>query len=256
MWDSMNNNHIKEFYYDEPVPYKELNIYPVTMKDYIDFHWYVNCLLLDKNSIPDPQVISMSYLQFLYYISEQKQMPYVYMFKLLMCMVLHIDENTEFQFYVREKKAYFKIDGIEYNSEDFNQISQIIMEQNCIEPIDNTIQKEIREALEAAERYKQQQTQNKICSLEEQMICVLISTPLKLEDIYGLTIRKFDKILKRVDAKLHYQIYLSASLSGMVTFKDDSSIQHWMNDLTKSDKYADVKVDMDDMRNKIDGINK
>ena len=88
------------------------------------------------------------------------------------------------------------------------------------------------------------------------MICVLISTPLKLEDIYGLTIRKFDKILKRVDAKLHYQIYLSASLSGMVTFKDDNSIQHWMNDLTKSDKYADVKVDMDDMRNKIDGINK
>ena len=101
-----------------------------------------------------------------------------------------------------------------------------------------------------------QQTKQKMCSLEEQMICVLISTPLKLEDIYKLTIRKFEKILQRVDAKLHYQIYLNASMSGMVKFKDESVIQHWMNDLTKDDRYSDVKVDMDAMRNKIESVNK
>ena len=90
------------------------------------------------------------------------------------------------------------------------------MEQNGIRPIDNTIQKELRDALEEAENYKMRQNGYKICSLEEQMICVMISTPLKLEDIYNLTIRKFEKVLARVDAKLHYQIYLSASLSGFV----------------------------------------
>lgn len=100
------------------------------------------------------------------------------------------------------------------------------------------------------------QNKQKMCSLEEQMICVLISTSLTMEDIYKLTIRKFEKILQRVDAKLHYQIYLSASMSGMVKFKDDNAIQHWMNDLTKEDKYSDVKVDMDEMRNKIEGANK
>lgn len=249
--------HIKELYFDEPIPYKELLIYPVTMKDYLEFHWLVSCLLIDKNSIPDINVISMSYLRFLYYNAANNDEPYVYMVKMLLCMVLHIDFNEEMNFYVDENdKAFFKVRGIAYSSSDFDEIVKIIFEQNCITPIDNTIQKEVRDALEKAEEFKMQQTKQKMCSLEEQMICVLISTPLKLEDIYKLTIRKFEKILQRVDAKLHYQIYLNASMSGMVKFKDESVIQHWMNDLTKDDRYSDVKVDMDTMRNKIESVNK
>ena len=46
--------HIKELYFDEPIQYKELLIYPVTMKDYLDFHMMVSCLLVDKNSVPAP----------------------------------------------------------------------------------------------------------------------------------------------------------------------------------------------------------
>lgn len=249
--------HIKELYFDEPIQYKELLIYPVTMKDYLDFHMMVNCLLVDKNSIPDVNIISMSYLRFLYYESMTNNAPYVYMIKALLCIVLHIDFEEEINFYVDEHdKAFFKIRGIEYNARDFDEITKIIFAQNCIKPIDETIQKEIRDALEKAEQYKMQQNKQKICSLEEQMICVLISTSLKMEDIYQLTIRKFEKILQRVDAKLHYQIYLSASLSGMVEFKNKDAIKHWMNDLTKEDRYEDVKVDMETMRNKIEGINK
>ena len=48
------------------------------------------------------------------------------------------------------------------------------------------------------------QNEYKMCSLEDQMVCVLISTSLKFEDINKLTIRKFSKILERVDYKLHY----------------------------------------------------
>ena len=85
--------HIKELYFDEPIPYKELLIYPVTMKDYLEFHWLVSCLLIDKNSIPDINVISMSYLRFLYYNAANNDEPYVYMIKMLLCMVLHMDFN-------------------------------------------------------------------------------------------------------------------------------------------------------------------
>ena len=59
-----------------------------------------------------------------------------------------------------------------------------------------------------------------MASFEDQMICVLISTNLSLDDIYNLTIRKFIKIIQRVELKMHYQIYLQASLSGFVEFKD------------------------------------
>lgn len=251
------SEYIKELYFDEPIQYKELLIYPVTMKDYLEFHLAVNCLLVDKNSIPDVNIISMSYLRFLYYQSLEYNEPYIYMIKVLLCLVLHIDKNEEIKFYVNDKdKAFFKVHNIEYNSDDFDNIVKIIFEQNCITPIDETIQKEVRDALEKAEQYKMRQNKHKICSLEEQMICVLISTSLKMEDIYNLTIRKFEKILQRVDAKMHYEIYLSASMSGFVKFKDNNAIQHWMDDLSKEDRYSDVKVDMETMRNKIESVNK
>ena len=83
------------------------------------------------------------------------------------------------------------------------------------------------------------------------MVCVLVSTNLKLEDIYNLTIRKFSKILQRADYKLHYQIYMTASTSGLVEFKDKSMLKHWMSVLDEGDNFADVKVDQKELEQKI-----
>ena len=172
-------NNLKELYFDLPIKYKELSIFPVTMKDYLEFHWLVNCLLLDKNSIPDVHIISMSYLRFLYHISSEESLPYIYMLRTLLCMVLHIDIESDIKFYVDERdKAFFSLNNIQYTASDFDNIVKIIFEQNSIKPIDETIQKEIRDALEQAEQFKMRQNNQKICSLEEQMICVLISTSL------------------------------------------------------------------------------
>jgi hypothetical protein len=244
-------------FYDKPIPYKELLIYPATMDRYLDFHFYITCLLLDKNSIPNPEVITMTYLQFMYYMASTTELPYLYMFKELLKMVLHIDNDSDLWFGTDPNgKAIFKIKGIIYNSDDLDKITDIIFLQNSIEHIDDTIQKEVRDAMEKAKVYKMKQNEYKMCSLEDQMVCVLISTSLKFEDINKLTIRKFSKILERVDYKLHYEIYLSAEMSGMVKFKDENKIKHWMADLTKSDKYEDVKVDADEMHHKIDDVNK
>jgi len=254
---NMSSNLEYCLFYDKPVQYKELEIYPVLMTEYIQFHLCVQCLLLDKNSIPDVKTISMTYLEFLYYlVSTTPNLPYLYMLKELLKIVLHINNDEDFYFGDENGKALLKIKGRTYNSTDFDEIVDIIFKQNGIEHIDDSIQKEVRDAMDKAIGYKMQQNAYKMCSLEEQMICVLISTSMKLEDIYNLTIRKFSKILERVDYKLHYQIYKSAEMSGMVSFKDGNPFKHWMADLTKSDKYEEVKVDADEMHNKIDNINK
>ncbi len=241
--------------YDKPIPYKDLLIYPVTVDNYISFHFYSLCLSLDKNSVPDPAVISMSYLEFLYYTSTTAEIPYLYMFKELLKMVLHINKDEAFHFAMSEKgKAYFTINGVKYTSDDADKIIDIIMTQNLIEHIDDSIQKEVRDEMEKAEMYKR--NQYKMCSFEDQCVCILISTSLRFEDIYKLTIRKFSKILERVDHKLHYEIYLSAQMSGMVQFKDESKLKPWLADLSNNDKYADVKVDAEQMHKTIDEINK
>ena len=86
------------------------------------------------------------------------------------------------------------------------------------------------------------------------MICVLISTALSTEQIHNLTIRKFIKILQRVDHKMHYEIYKTAECSGMVKFKE--GIDHWMSEI-KRNKYSDVIVNSDDyesLKNKIQSV--
>ena len=206
------------------------------------------------------------YFSDLFHLAQRPQVPsvlskrqdiYLYMFKELLKMVLHIDNDSDLWFGTDPNgKAIFKIKGVIYNSDDLDKITDIIFLQNSIEHIDDTIQKEVRDAMEKAKVYKMKQNEYKMCSLEDQMVCVLISTSLKFEDINKLTIRKFSKILERVDYKLHYEIYLSAEMSGMVKFKDENKIKHWMADLTKSDKYEDVKVDADEMHHKIDDVNK
>nr|DAK84759.1 MAG TPA: hypothetical protein [Caudoviricetes sp.] len=247
-------------YYDKPIPYKDLMIYPALMSEYIDFHWAVTSLLLDKNSTPDVKVISMTYLSYLYYlVSNNEGEPYLAMLKYLLLLILHINvkEENRITFYEDANgKALFSIDGKEYDNDDLMNIKRIVFEQNCINDIDESIQKEVRDAMEKAEEYRMQQNANKMCSLEDQMICVSISSPYKLEEIYKLTIRKFSKMLQRIDHKLHYQIYLSAELSGMVEFKDKNSLVHWMNDLTNKDIYQSSKIDMNDMNKKINDLNR
>jgi len=81
----------------------------------------------------------------------------------------------------------------------------------------------------------------------------ILANTLKYKDldkVKNLSIRKFSKILARVDHKLHYQIYLSASMSGMVKFKDKNTIRHWLSDLS-TDRLKDSMIGFDEFKNKM-----
>ena len=65
------------------------------------------------------------------------------------------------------------------------------------------------------------------------MISLSVATGISMNNIYEMSIRKFRKSIERVDHKLHYEIYLAASMSGFVEFKNKDAIKHWMADLTK-----------------------
>ena len=61
------------------------------------------------------------------YQSVVKEEPYVYMVKLLLCMVLHLDFSEKMSFYINEKdKAFFTIKDVEYSADDFDEIVKII----------------------------------------------------------------------------------------------------------------------------------
>jgi uncharacterized protein YejL (UPF0352 family) len=212
-------------------------------------------LTIDKNKIPDIEIIKMSYLDFLFYLITHDQngeaISFMFAELLKLCLKLeyediqyYYDDNGKVKLLLNllvdsDDKVEHKV--FEYDKNDFEEIKEIILYQNIPSYDNSYIDPKVEAILKEAEEFVNRHNA-KMASLEDQMICVLISTSLSEEQIYNLTIRKFAKILQRVDHKMHYEIYKSAECGG-ATFKD--GIKHWMCDITKN-KYSDVIMDSDD----------
>lgn len=250
------------FVFDEPIPYKSLLLYPVRIRDYYDFLYLATCLMLEKNSIRDPimavKAISMSYLEYMYEISG-KDNNFISLFVGLMAIVLNRKDDKDFEirfYYDENKKPLFKIDNEVFNSEDFDNLRQIIAEQNSLDLPDERIQKDVRDALEEAQRFKQKISNSKTANFEEQLIALALYSGWALDKIYELTVRKFIMSIQRANHMIMSNIYLTASMSGFVTFKDKSILRGWLADTSISDKYSDVKITREELSNKISGNKK
>jgi hypothetical protein len=266
------NNYDYYYYYDEPVPYiynenipdNNILIHPVRVKESLLFYMCIPVLLIQKNRIPDIKVIKMSYLDYIFslvveevkHLDEVENSQTIRQFNTLMQLCLKINAN-QIDFVTDENnKAILRL--INYEHKDgtvkdvfitasmFDDIKKIICEYNMVELPDDTIDPKLEEALEEARKFK---TKNDgiMGSLEDQYVCIAISSSYKLEDIYGLTIRKFRKILERIDHKLHYEIYKSAECAG-TEFK--VPIKHWQSEIIR-DKYAGLLVDYDSTVDKL-----
>jgi hypothetical protein len=247
-----------EFYtLDKPVPYKNLTLYPVKVKDYDMFYRTVPCLTLEKNSIPDMKILKMSYLEYLHYIHEnvkEGEMDFLYLFDFLLQVCIRNDKvKIQHGYEKKTGKPIFLVGEEIYNSTDFDEIRTIITEQNMVTLVDESIQKEIRDKMDEARKIKAQLNgaSNKPASFEDTILCLVVATSLTLEQIYDLSLRKFIRLLQRADAKLHYQIYMTAAMSGMVEIKDKSILRHWMSDLEKENKNEDVLLSFDEVKDKV-----
>jgi Holliday junction resolvase RusA-like endonuclease len=246
--------------YDLPVPYKTIKIYPVLVKDYAPFFTYSECLTLDKNSIPDPRIISMSYLEYLFFCTKNdiNNTPYLLWLDRLLGICLKddrsfdsIEESIKRYNYDEKGKPYIQIGEDLFYASDFEDIKKIICEQNMIELVDENIQKEVRDSLEKARAYKEKLSGTKAGSFEDYIISISVTTGWSFEYVYNMSVRKFTKSIRRLDNLIHYKIYLSATMSGMVEFKDKSFIKHWLTDLDSDSKFGDVEMNLDDVANKV-----
>lgn len=247
----------RDIYYvfDKPVPFKEgkLLFYPIRMENYLEFMAFSECLTIDKNSIPDAKIISMSYLG---YLMEYTTMDNLWIAKLDRILRLSLndkDNSLDIKYgYNDSNKPVIMIGDFSIDGGMFDEVVDIICEQNMIEKEDYSISKEVRDALKSARDFRNRGGA-KMAGLEDQIAALISSTSLTVDDVSNLTIRKFTKIIERLDAKLHYQIYLAASMSGMVTFKDTSFIKHWLSDLSEKDKFGGNAVESKTIEGKLSG---
>ena len=237
-------------FYDEPISYKSLLIHPIKMRKYLKFMSIAPILLLDIYSVPDPKVISMKYLEYLFYIKKDEPQ-YLLALNEILRMVFQLEKDEKIGFYEPDGVPYFRMREEVFDKNDFDEIRNIILEQNSLEPPDDTIQKKLRDSMEEAKRLRQKISGSKVANIEEQMIALSISSGLRMEDIYDMTIRKFTKSLERIDHLVHYKVYLQASMSGLVKPNKKSAIKHWLSDLRK-DKFGGL-VEYDEFAESVAG---
>ena len=239
------------YIYDLPVPYKKLELHPVKMREYITLRILASCLTIEKNSVPNVKVINMTYLEYMFSINND-QNNYVAFFDGLLRLVLQKKEEFSISYGVGEDgRPVFEIAGEVYDSQDFDNIREIIAEQNYIDLPDESIQKSVRDAMEESRKYKEKMGGDTVGSIEDQIVAVSIYTGWELEKVYDLTVRKFMKALMRANQIIMSNIYLTASMSGMVDFKDKSVLKSLLTDLDNVDKFKDT-VSVEEIQSKVD----
>lgn len=252
---------LKTFYAnDYPIPYKDLKLYPVQVDLYYYFHILVECLLLPHKTSGDAKAISMSYLKYLCYLAIDKQHPehIIFLGELLLIVLrkekTYIDNNGKNKSTVdiNLDNGTISIEGKIYNGKDFDKIKNIILEQNALEPLDESINPDLLKAFQEREEYLQKQCQLKKASFEDQINVVVAKSSYKREEIRKMSIRSFSRLLRRIDKVMAYEI--ESMLSPYMDEKDRKKIEHYLSDDDKSikERCESMLTDMDTLKKKVE----
>lgn len=234
---------------------EKIILYPILMSDIIKFQLYIESLTVRKDSkFPSKEIIKMSYLDFLYHCMNHPEyeeqykisnIQYFYMFAANLLSLTCRDQEVKFD----TRRGLFYINGEEVDSDKFDDLRRIILIQNGVDfNIDEFMNRDTEEALRKAQEFENRKNNEK-SSIEDCIDSVMVGLETSEEYIKNLSIRKFWRIFKRINKHLDYTICKSAELGGMVTFKQP--ILHWTNSLEADDKYANLKTDKKELKDKL-----
>lgn len=222
-------NYYDELTFDDPIDYKGLLLYPVSIRKINKFLQSSSVLRIQKEYIPDKEIIKMSYLKFLMTNIDKEKEEYgeSLTFDLLaLCFMIcmRIEEISIRLFVDEDSKAKLILNDVEINENDFDYLRKLILYQNLPNYDDELMNPDLKNDLEQADKIKNggEETED----FEHLIANLVIGTGMNIDDVKNLPIRKFYIIGQVMDRKLHYSIYKQASVGGFVEFKQP--ITHYL----------------------------
>lgn len=181
----------------------------------------------------------MKYLEYLFYEKDEDgEQHYLPILAQLLRVVLR-KKDEEITKIESDGNPYLWVgsegEKVVLDKNDFEEVRDIIIEQNLLSPPNYKIEKSLRDSMEEARQIRKRMHGSDEAGIEDQVVALMDETGISLDDIFSMTYRKFSKALERADHTLHYKIYLAASMSGMVTFKDKSFVKHWLSEIKKNE---------------------
>ena len=227
--EEIYENHYEELTFDDPIDYKGLLLYPVSIRKINKFLQSSSVIRIQKEYIPDKEIIKMSYLKFLMTNIDKEKEEYgeSLTFDLLaLCFMIcmRIEEISIRLFIDEDGKAKLILNGVEIDENEFDYLRKLILYQNLPNYDDELMNPDLKNDLEQADKIKNggEETED----FEHLIANLVIGTGMNIDDVKNLPIRKFYIIGQVMDRKLHYSIYKQASVGGFVEFKQP--ITHYL----------------------------
>ena len=238
--------YASEILFEQPIKYLGIITYPVLMKDIFRFYKCAGVLMINPLDFEDPKVASMSYLELIIGLSAFQE-DFKKNFMEILCMTMHVrKEDIKINSEPLDEQAVnytllIKQQGIwkTVNGAMFTKIKNLICYQNGLEVQNLNENQEIARAKKAL---AQQGNSVGAPSLKDQVYSVAAETGVDVTEIMNWSINRFNEMLKACDRLIHYKIYRSAEMSGMVTFKNGAPIKSWLkNEESTEGKMRDIK---------------
>ena len=187
----------------KPIPFKVKNnnytlfIKPIMVEDISFYFDNVGILHIDKNSVNDAKIISMSYLQFLVEILLQQNEEY----QRALTKILNLSLGEEYSFTIghfENGKVFLGIQDenkeeiCKINAKEFDKIKEIILCYNDKDYDGRYISEDMRKAMEDYYSIKFRNNYSHIPTLEERKLFVSFKSGLTLSQINEMSYRHFD----------------------------------------------------------------
>lgn len=210
----------------------DIEIKPVLLKDYPYYNNAVGILTLPKNEVNDIEIIRMSYLEYLIKVVFPSNKDY----EMLMRYLLDLCLGAEYvAFMIKNNKPIIVICDKEQvvkhiiNSREFDDISEIILNQNDAHYDNRTVNPEVRQLMEDYYRIKYKDVS--VPSLEKRKAFVSSKIGKTFKELGEYTCREFEEIYR---AMLDSEIYMATKIT-------EASYKYEVKEQTKHPQYEPEK---------------
>lgn len=199
--DADKLNELQKLYYSNeyPVPYilkcgVQINIFPVKVKDWEIFENSLGVLTIDKNKISSVEIISMSYLDFLYKLVTEHTEGIGDMLYTVLRYSLGEHEYSMKKLGDRNKTFLLIKDlNAQISSKEFDEIIEIILTYNLTNYDNRKMSEDIQKLVND---YLKLRNGNKYrhASLEEQKVFVMLKSGISIQQINEMSYRIFSQV--------------------------------------------------------------
>jgi hypothetical protein len=252
------NDFLKKTYVPEndlwgfPQEYKGVKFYPLKINETEYLNILYSIFSYPKNYIPDKQILKMSYLKFILYIvqlsisSDGNEIR-----DNLVKFLKHVTKNEDVAIAfissggpINNLDAIvikLKIGDVVFMEHDFENIREIILEQNCIgidyvEQYHPELEKKLQDS---------KQSENSGITFTDEILIFCALTRKSIFELSEYTIFQFTNQFEHLMTLQDYIMYKPLEVSGQIKMENGGEIKHYFSKNKKRGRYDSILIRKD-----------